>query len=144
MLTIQKKFDVAVGYSDHTLGIEVDIAAVAMGASIVEKHFTLDKTIKGPDNQASLDQHELNAMILAIRNVEKALGDGVKAPSESEQPNMIVVRKSIVAAQPIKKGEKITEDHISTKRPGIGISPMKWDEVVESKSIKDYQVDEPI
>jgi len=144
MLTIQKKFDVAVGYSDHTLGIEVDIAAVAMGASIVEKHFTLDKTIKGPDHQASLEPHELNAMILAIRNVEKALGDGVKAPSESEQPNMIVVRKSIVAAQPIKKGEKITEDHISTKRPGIGISPMKWDEVVESKSIKDYQVDEPI
>ncbi len=144
MLTIQKEFDVAIGYSDHTLGIEVDIAAVAMGASIVEKHFTLDKTMKGPDHQASLEPHELNAMIVAIRNVEKALGDGVKAPSRSEQPNMIVVRKSIVAAQPIKKGEKITEDHISTKRPGIGISPMKWDEVIGSKSTKDYQVDEPI
>jgi N,N'-diacetyllegionaminate synthase len=126
------------------LGIEVDIAAVAMGASIVEKHFTLDKTMKGPDHQASLEPHELNAMIVAIRNVEKALGDGVKVPSRSEQPNMIVARKSIVAAQPIKKGEKITEDHISTKRPGIGISPMKWDEVIGSKSTKDYQVDEPI
>ncbi len=144
MLTIQKEFDVAVGYSDHTLGIEVDIAAVSMGASIVEKHFTLDKTMKGPDHQASLEPHELNAMIVAIRNVEKALGDGVKVPSRSEQPNMIVARKSIVAAQPIKKGEKITEDHISTKRPGIGISPMKWDEVIGSKSTKDYQVDEPI
>ncbi len=144
MLTIQKEFDVAIGYSDHTLGIEVDIAAVAMGASIVEKHFTLDKTMKGPDHQASLEPHELNAMIVAIRNVEKALGDGVKVPSRSEQPNMIVARKSIVAAQPIKKGEKITEDHISTKRPGIGISPMKWDEVIGSKSTKDYQVDEPI
>ncbi len=144
MLTIQKEFDVAIGYSDHTLGIEVDIAAVSMGASIVEKHFTLDKTMKGPDHQASLEPHELNAMIVAIRNVEKALGDGVKVPSRSEQPNMIVARKSIVAAQPIKKGEKITEDHISTKRPGIGISPMKWDEVIGSKSTKDYQVDEPI
>ena len=144
MLTIQKEFDVAVGYSDHTLGIEVDIAAVSMGASIVEKHFTLDKTMKGPDHQASLEPHELNAMIVAIRNVEKALGDGVKVPSRSEQPNMMVVRKSIVAAQPIKKGEKITEDHIAAKRPGNGMSPMKWDEVVGSKSIKDYQIDELI
>jgi N,N'-diacetyllegionaminate synthase len=144
MLTMQKEFSVGVGYSDHTLGIEVDIAAVTMGASIIEKHFTLDKTMIGPDHKASLEPEELKAMIVAIRNVEKALGDGVKMPSMSEQPNMIVARKSILAGQTIKKGELLTEENIVVKRPGNGISPMKWDEVVGSVAVKDYQVDEII
>ncbi len=144
MQTIQKKFNIAVGYSDHTLGIEVDIAAVTMGASIIEKHFTLDKTMKGPDHKASLEPEELKAMVVAIRNIEKALGNGVKAPSRSEQPNMIVARKSIVANQKIKKGDILTEENIVVKRPGNGISPMKWYEVVGSVAVKDYQVDEMI
>ena len=144
MLTIQKELGVAVGYSDHTLGIEVDIAAVAMGASVVEKHFTLDKTMKGPDHKASLDPKELKAMVVAIRNIEEALGDGVKKLSRSEKPNMVVVRKSIVANQTIKKGEVLTEGNITAKRPGSGISPMRWDEVVGSIAKKDYQADETI
>jgi N,N'-diacetyllegionaminate synthase len=144
MLTIQKELGVAVGYSDHTLGIEVDIAAVAMGASVVEKHFTLDKTMKGPDHKASLDPKELKAMVVAIRNIEEALGDGVKKLSRSEKPNLVVVRKSIVANQTIKKGEVLTEGNITSKRPGSGISPMRWDEVVGSIAKKDYQADETI
>ena len=144
MKTIKKEFDVAVGYSDHTLGIEVDIAAVAMGASIVEKHFTIDKAKEGPDHKASLEPEELRAMVIAIRNVEKALGDGIKIPSGSEKPNIVVARKSILANQKIKKGDTLTEENIIVKRPGNGISPMKWNEIVGSVAVKDYQADEII
>jgi len=144
MKTIKKEFDVAVGYSDHTLGIEVDIAAVAMGASIVEKHFTIDKAKEGPDHKASLEPEELRAMVIAIRNVEKALGDGIKIPSGSEKPNIVVARKSILASQKIKKGDTLTEENIIVKRPGNGISPMKWDEVIGLVAAKDYQVDDKI
>ena len=144
MQTMRQEFNVAVGYSDHTLGIEVDIAAVTMGASIIEKHFPLDKAMKGPDHKASLDPAELKAMVTSIRNVENALGDGIKLPSRSEQPNMVVARKSILASQVIKKGDTLTEENIVIKRPGNGMSPMKWDEVVGSVAIKDYQVDEII
>ena len=125
MITIKNKLGVKVGYSDHTLGIEVDIAAVAMGASIVEKHFTIDKAKEGPDHKASLEPEELRAMVIAIRNVEKALGDGIKIPSGSEKPNIVVARKSILANQKIKKGDTLTEENIIVKRPGNGISPMK-------------------
>ena len=144
MLTIQKEFDVAIGYSDHTLGIEVDMAAVAMGATVIEKHFTLDKTMDGPDHKASLEPEELKSMVSAIRNIEKAMGSFVKKPSPSEMVNIDIVRKSIVASQNIQKGGLLTEKNITTKRPGSGISPMKWDEVLGSKSIKDYRVDEMI
>ena len=144
MQTIQKEFDVAVGYSDHTLGIEVDISAVTMGASIVEKHFTLDKTMKGPDHKASLDPKELRAMVSAIRNIEKALGNGVKVPSRSEQLNITVARKSIVAKKMIKQGDVLTEENITVKRPGNGISPMKWNEVLGTLATRDYQMDELI
>jgi len=144
MQTMQKEFDIAVGYSDHTLGIEVDIAAVAMGASIVEKHFTIDKAKEGPDHKASLEPEELRAMVIAIRNVEKALGDGIKIPSGSEKPNIVVARKSILANQKIKKGDTLTEENIIVKRPGNGISPMKWDEVIGLVAAKDYQVDDKI
>ena len=144
MLTIQKEFDVAVGYSDHTLGIEVDIAAVAMGASCIEKHFTLDKTLEGPDHKASLIPSELKAMVRAIRNIEKALGSSVKKPSPSETVNMVVVRKSVVAKKNIKKGDILDENNLCTKRPGSGISPMRWDEVVGTIATKDYKKDELI
>jgi len=144
MQTIQREFDIAVGYSDHTLGIEVDIAAVTMGASIIEKHFTLDKNMKGPDHQASLEPEELKAMVVAIKNTEKALGDGLKIPSKSEKSNMINARKSIVANQTIKKGDILTEENIVVKRPGSGISPMNWDEVIGSIAEKDYLIDEII
>ncbi|QOP43228.1 N-acetylneuraminate synthase [Sulfurimonas sediminis] len=144
MVTIGKAFDVAYGYSDHTLGIEVPIAAVAMGATVIEKHFTLDKTMEGPDHKASLEPHELKAMVEAIRNIELALGSSIKKPSKSEKPNMEVARKSIVASEPIKKGEVLTEDKLAIKRPGNGISPMRWDEIVGSIAQKDYEVDELI
>ena len=144
MLTIQKEFGVAVGYSDHTLGIEVDIAAVAMGASCLEKHFTLDKTIDGPDHKASLEPEELKAMVGAIRNIEKALGSSEKKPSPSESVNIKVVRKSIFANQNIKKGDLLTDKNIAVKRPGGGISPMQWDEVIGTISSKDYNADELI
>ena len=144
MHTIQREFDITVGYSDHTLGIEVDIAAVTMGASIIEKHFTLDKSMKGPDHKASLEPEELKAMVVAIRNTEKALGDGLKIPSRSEKSNMINARKSIVANQTIKKGDILTEENIVVKRPGHGISPMNWDEVIGSIAEKDYLIDEII
>jgi N,N'-diacetyllegionaminate synthase len=142
MLTIQKEFDVAIGYSDHTLGIEVDIAAVAMGASCIEKHFTLNKTMDGPDHKASLEPDELKAMVDAIRNIEKALGSSMKKPSPSEIVNIDVARKSIVANCAIKKGDVLSEKNISTKRPGTGISPMKWDNVLGGIAIKNYQKDE--
>jgi N,N'-diacetyllegionaminate synthase len=144
MLSIQKELDVAVGYSDHTLGIEVDIAAVAMGASVIEKHFTLDKNMEGPDHKASLEPDELHAMVKAIRNIEKALGSDEKKPSPSEMPNMEIARKSIVANCKIKKGEKLTKENLSVKRPGDGISPMKWDEYIGQQAMKDYEKDELI
>jgi len=144
MHTIQREFDITVGYSDHTLGIEVDIAAVTMGASIIEKHFTLDKSMKGPDHKASLEPEELKAMVVAIRNTEKALGDGLKIPSRSEKSNMINARKSIVANQTIKKGDILTEENIVVKRPGHGINPMNWDDVIGSVAEKDYLIDEII
>ena len=144
MVTIGNTFDVAFGYSDHTLGIEVDIAAVAMGASVIEKHFTLDKTMEGPDHKASLEPDELKAMVQAIRNIEKAMGDGIKKPSKSETPNIKVARKSIVANRDIKKGDVLTEDNLAIKRPGNGISPMRWDEIVGSVASQDYSRDELI
>ena len=144
MLTIQKEFGVDVGYSDHTLGIEVDIAAVAVGASCIEKHFTLDKSMDGPDHKASLEPEELKSMVGAIRNIEKALGSREKKPSPSESVNIGVVRKSIVASQNINKGEVLTEKNIAVKRPGNGISPMKWDSVIGSIATKNYNTDDLI
>jgi len=144
MQTIHKEFGVAVGYSDHTLGIEVDIAAVAMGASIIEKHFTLDKAMDGPDHKASLEPDELKAMVSAIRNIEKALGRNEKILSPSEEVNINIVRKSIVANQNIKKGDLLTDKNIVAKRPGGGISPMRWDEIIGTVASKDYNTDELI
>ena len=144
MVTIGNTFDIAYGYSDHTLGIEVDIAAVALGACCVEKHFTLDKMMEGPDHKASLEPHELKSMIKAIRNIELALGSCVKKPSKSEIPNMQIARKSIVAKIEIKKGDKLSEENITIKRPGNGINPMRWDEVVGTIAAKDYKEDELI
>jgi len=141
MLTVQREFSVSVGYSDHTLGIEVDIAAVAMGANIIEKHFTLDKTMDGPDHKASLEPKELKAMVNAIRNIEKALGDYEKKPSPSESVNIDFARKSIVAKININKGEVLSENNLTIKRPGNGISPMKWDRVIGTIAVKDYQMD---
>ena len=145
MLHIQEVFGTEVGYSDHTLGIEVPIAAVALGASIVEKHFTLDKKMNGPDHSASLEPDELKAMVSAIRNLEKALsGSGMKEVSPSEQKNLAIARKSIVATKEIHKGELFTEKNIGVKRPGTGISPMKWDEVIGKVSQQDFSEDELI
>jgi N,N'-diacetyllegionaminate synthase len=144
MLAIQKEFGVDIGYSDHTLGIEVDIAAVAMGASCIEKHFTLDKTMDGPDHKASLEPEELKAMVGAIRNIEKALGSSEKKPSPSETVNIDVVRKSIIAKTNINKGDILDENNLCVKRPGSGVSPMKWDEIIGTISSKDYNADELI
>ncbi len=144
MLDIRDSLRVRVGYSDHTQGIEVPIAAVAMGAEVIEKHFTLDKTLPGPDHKASLEPQELKAMVDAIRNIEQALGDGHKHVSNSERPNIIVARKSIVAARDIKKGEILTEDNITVKRPGNGVSPMLWDEVIGTAAKRDFAYDELI
>ena len=142
MLTIGNTFDVSYGYSDHTPGIEVDIAAVAMGATCIEKHFTLDCNMDGPDHKASLEPNELRAMIKAIRNIEIALGNGVKKPSNSEIPNMKIVRKSIVAKTEIKKGDILNEKNLTIKRPGNGINPMKWDKLIGTKSKRDYKEDD--
>lgn len=144
MVTIGNTFDIKYGYSDHTLGIEVDIAAVAMGASCIEKHFTLDKNMEGPDHKASLEPDELKQMVKAIRNIELALGSSVKKPSRSESRNIIVSRKSIVANVDIKKGEVLTEENLTVKRPADGISPMRWDEILGSIAQKDYKEDESI
>ena len=144
MLDICDSLHVRVGYSDHTQGIEVPIAAVAMGAEVIEKHFTLDKTLPGPDHKASLEPQELKAMVDAIRNIEQALGDGHKHVSDSERPNIIVARKSIVAARDIKKGEILTDDNITVKRPGNGVSPMLWDEVIGTPAKRDFAYDELI
>ena len=144
MQSIHAAFDVAVGYSDHTEGIEIAIAAVAMGASVIEKHFTLDRTFPGPDHQASLEPAELKAMVTAIRNIEIALGDGIKRLTPSEARNKPVARKSLVASRAISIGEIFTAENITTKRPGTGISPMRWDELVGQAAQKDYQEDELI
>lgn len=144
MNTIKEAFKVNVGYSDHTLGIEVPIAAVAMGATVIEKHFTIDKNMKGPDHRASLNPDELLEMVRCIRNIEKAVGTGIKRPSKSEEKNIEVARKSIVAKCNIKKGEIFDEKNITVKRPGNGISPMKWDEILGKISNKDYVEDEMI
>jgi len=144
MQAIHKEFGVAVGYSDHTLGIEVDIAAVAMGAMIIEKHFTLDKAMNGPDHLASLDLEELKNMVSAIRNIEQALGSNLKIVTPSEKINKNIVRKSIIAKCFIKKGERLTEDNLTVKRPGTGLSPMKWDKVIGTIAVTDYQADELI
>lgn len=145
MLTIRNAFPgIAVGYSDHTNGIEVPIAAVAMGASVIEKHFTLDRDLPGPDHRASLEPSELSAMISGIRNIEKALGTGSKKPSPSELKNKPIVRKSIVAVFPIKQGETFSEMNITVKRPGTGITPMRWDEIIGRKAGRDYKTDEII
>ena len=138
MQQIKKEYQVSVGYSDHTKGIEVPIAAVALGASVIEKHFTLDRNMEGPDHKASLEPEELKAMVSAIRHIEQALGDGHKQISESERKNIAIARKSIVAAGPIKKGEMLTEQNLTVKRPGTGISPMRWEEVIGTKAIKDF------
>lgn len=130
-----------VGYSDHTVGIEVPVAAVALGADIIEKHFTLDKSLPGPDHRASLDPAELTAMVKAIRNIEQALGDGVKTVSDSERPNIEVARKSIIAARDISAGELLTEENLTVKRPGNGVSPMLWDQVVGTRAIHDFKAD---
>ena len=144
MVTIGKTFDVDFGYSDHTLGIEVDIAAVAMGACCIEKHFTLDKTMEGPDHKASLEPDELKAMVKAIRNIELALGNGIKKPSKSESKNISIARKSIVAKGEIKKGEIFSTNNLAVKRPANGISPMRWDEIIGTVATKDYKEDELI
>jgi len=144
MLTIREAFGVEVGYSDHTLGIEVAIAAVAMGATVIEKHFTLDRNLSGPDHKASLEPDELKAMVAAIRNIEKALGDGIKRPTQSEASNSRIARKSLVAACAIHEGEIFSESNLTVKRPGTGLSPMLWDEVLGRKAPRDFAPDELI
>lgn len=144
MLTLRDKCGCAVGYSDHTKGIEVPVAAVALGAEVIEKHFTLDRNMEGPDHKASLEPDELETMVNAIRNIEKAMGDGIKVPSKSEKVNMTIVRKSIIAADSIKAGDILTENNLTTKRPGTGISPMKWNEVLGTKAVRDFDEDELI
>ncbi len=144
MLTLGTEFGVSFGYSDHTMGIEIPIAAVAMGASVIEKHFTLDRKLSGPDHAASLEPNDLKLMITSIRNIEKALGDGLKIPSSSEKNNISIVRKSIVANNLIKAGELFSERNITVKRPGVGISPMQWNKVIGSKAKKDFEPDELI
>ena len=144
MLSIKNKFGVKIGYSDHTLGIEIPIAAVAMGAKVIEKHFTLDRNMPGPDHSASLNPNELKEMVVAIRNVEKAMGSGIKYPSQSEIKNISVVRKSIVALKDINKGDEFTVNNLSVKRPGTGITPMEWDKYLGKYSNKDYKKDDLI
>ena len=144
MLSIHAAFGVAVGYSDHTQGIEVAIAAVAMGATVIEKHFTLDRNLPGPDHKASLETAELNAMVAAIRNIEVALGDGIKRLTTSEARNRPVVRKSLVASRAIKSGALFTAENITAKRPATGISPMRWDEVIGKTALRDFGPDELI
>ena len=144
MNTLRDEFGLSVGYSDHTLGIEVPIAAVAMGATVIEKHFTIDKSLDGPDHKASLSPDELKDMVSAIRNIEKALGEEKKEPSPSERNNIDIVRKSIVAKTNIKKGDIFSESNLTTKRPGTGISPMKWNDVLGKIANRDYCVDDLI
>ena len=144
MVTIGKKFNINYGYSDHSLGTEVSIAAVAMGAKCIEKHFTLDRKMKGPDHKTSLEPAQFREMVNGIRNIEKALGSSIKKPSKSEKPNIKISRKSIVAKVNIKKGEILNENNLTVKRPGTGISPMKWNTIIGTKAIKDYRKDDLI
>lgn len=144
METLRKEFNVDVGYSDHTVGIEIPIAATALGATVIEKHFTLDKSMHGPDHIASLEPEELKAMVICIRNVEHALGNGIKTPSPSEMKNIAIARKSIVARKDINLGEIFTEENLAIKRPGNGISPMKWYDILGTKAINKFSKDEPI
>ncbi len=144
MNTLKEKFGLEIGYSDHTIGIEIAIAAVAMGATIIEKHFTIDKNMTGPDHKASLNPDELKAMITAIRNIELALGNGLKIPSQSEIKNIDIARKSIVAGCSIKEGDVFTEKNIAIKRPGTGISPMEWDTILGKTAIRNFNEDELI
>lgn len=145
MDALHREFGVEIGYSDHTRGIEVPIAAVALGATVIEKHFTLDCDMEGPDHKASLEPDELKAMVSAIRNIEKAVGgDGIKHISDSERRNIAVARKSIVAARDIRMGELLTEENLTVKRPGTGVSPMRWEEVIGTKAVRDFQEDELI
>lgn len=144
MITLREAFKCKVGYSDHTMGMEVPVAAVAMGAEIIEKHFTLDKNMEGPDHKASLEPAELKLMVQQIRNIEVALGDGIKRPNKSEEENAKVVQKSILAKRPIKKGEILTEDILTVKRAGEGISASLWDSVIGAPAIKNFEIDEPI
>ncbi len=145
MLHIQNEFGTKVGYSDHTIGIEIPIAAVALGASVIEKHFTLDRSMDGPDHKASIEPVQLKEMVNAIRNVEKAIyGSGLKEVSASERKNISIARKSIVAKTEIKKGEILSENNITVKRPGNGISPMLWDEVVGKLAVRNFETDELI
>jgi N-acetylneuraminate synthase len=144
MVAMKKAFGVNTGYSDHTPGIVIPVAAVALGATIIEKHFTLDRNLPGPDHKASLEPHELKAMVEGIRNVERALGDGVKRPSPSELKNKPIARKSLVAIRPISAGEAFSAENMSAKRPGTGLSPMLWDEIVGRTATKDFAVDEQI
>lgn len=144
MIDLANELGLSVGYSDHTVGIEVPIAAVAMGARVIEKHFTLDHNMEGPDHKASLEPDELKKMVDSIRNIEKAIGDGKKHVSDSERKNIAIARKSIIAARNIKKGELLTEDNLTVKRPGNGINPMRWNEVIGKIAIRDFVEDELI
>lgn len=144
MNTIRETFGLEVGYSDHTRGIEVPIAAVALGATVIEKHFTLNRDMEGPDHKASLEPDELAKMVQSIRNIEKAIGSGVKIPTPSEKKNISVARKSIVAKTSIRIGEELTEANITVKRPGNGISPMRWNEVIGKRAVRDFEEDELI
>ena len=144
MQTMRDAFGYPVGYSDHTQGIEVSLAAATLGATVIEKHFTLDRNLPGPDHKASLEPDELKAMVDGIRKIELALGSNEKKPSEIELKNRLVARKSIVAKKAIKAGEELTEDNITTKRPGSGINPMKWNEVIGTKAVRDFEEDELI
>lgn len=144
MDAIREKFGVEVGYSDHTKGIEVPIAAVALGATVIEKHFTLDRNMEGPYHKASLEPDELKAMVSAIRNIEKAVGDGIKRVTDSEKGNIAVARKSIVASRDIKIGEIFSEDNLTVKRPGTGLSPMRWEEVIGQVAKRDFSEEELI
>lgn len=144
MCSMREVFAVSVGYSDHTCGIEVPIAAVALGASVIEKHFTIDRTLPGPDHKASLEPAELKAMVTAIRNIERAMGDGVKRLTDVERRNRVVARKSIVAASPIQKGDLLSNTNLTVKRPGNGLSPMLWDTVVGKAAPRAFAIDEAI
>lgn len=144
MQTMKDVFGLEVGYSDHTKGIEVPVAAVALGATVIEKHFTLDRNMEGPDHKASLEPDELAKMVQSIRHIEKALGCGEKRPSPSEKKNIAVARKSVVAKRMIKAGDELNEYNITVKRPGTGISPMKWFDVIGTKAVRDFQEDELI
>jgi N,N'-diacetyllegionaminate synthase len=139
-----RNLNVTVGYSDHTMGMDASVLSVALGARIIEKHFTMDRNLPGPDHRASLEPNELKSMVTAIRNIENAMGTGIKKPSPSEVKNMAVARKSIVAAKPIAKGELFTQENLTVKRPGTGISPVRWDELLKMKASRDFAADELI